>query len=212
MMRPISLTGADALLVLDVQNDFLPGGSTAVAHGDEVIEPANQLIALYQAHRLPVFASRDWHPFGHSSFVEQGGPWPAHCIAHTPGAAFPARLALPPDAVVISKGQVSEADASSAFRGTGLAHTLRMRGIGRLAVCGLATDNCVLNTVIDALALRFRVLLVLDAIRAVDACPGDGERAIALMIERGAVPARLGGAAGAGLLEDGTADGMHRAG
>jgi nicotinamidase/pyrazinamidase len=210
-MRPISLTGADALLILDVQNDFLPGGSSAVAHGDAVIGPANQLLALYQAQRLPIFAARDWHPFGHSSFVEQGGPWPAHCVANTPGADFPAQLALPPDAVLISKGQQHEADASSAFRGTGLAHQLRQRGIGRLAVCGLATEYCVLNSVSDALALGFRVLLVLDAIRAVDACPGDGERAIARMIERGAVPVRLAAATGAGLLADETADDLHRA-
>lgn len=192
-MRAITPTRADALLIVDVQNDFLPGGSLAVAHGDEVIEPINRLIGLYRQHALPVYASRDWHPFGHSSFAEQGGPWPPHCIAHTSGAAFPERLALPPETVILSKAKRREADAYSAFRETGLADHLRMRAIKRIAVCGLATDYCVLNTVNDALALGFEVLLVLEAIRAVDACPGDGERAIRTMTGRGAKPVHLAG-------------------
>jgi nicotinamidase/pyrazinamidase len=190
-MRPITPSRGDALLIVDVQNDFLPGGSLAVAHGDEVIDPINRLIELYRQHALAVYASRDWHPYGHCSFAEQGGPWPPHCIAHTRGAAFPDRLALPPETVVLSKARTREADAYSAFRSTGLAQHLRMRGIERLAVCGLATDYCVLNTVTDALSLGFKVFLVLDAIRAVDACPGDGARAIHSMVERGARPVRL---------------------
>jgi nicotinamidase/pyrazinamidase len=190
-MKPITLARGDALLVVDLQNDFLPGGSLAVAHGDEVIEPANRLVRLYREHELPVFASRDWHPFGHCSFAERGGPWPPHCIAHTHGAALADQLVLPPEAVIVSKAQSREADAYSAFRGTGLAQQLRARAVVRLAVCGLATDYCVLNTVTDALSLGFRVLLVTDAIRAVDACPGDGERAIRAMLDRGAVPVRL---------------------
>jgi nicotinamidase/pyrazinamidase len=201
-MRAIALTSADALLIVDVQNDFLPGGSLAVAQGDEVIAPANGLITLYREHGLQVYASRDWHPFGHCSFIEQGGPWPPHCIADTRGAAFADQLALPADAIIVSKAQTREADAYSAFRGTGLAHRLRTRAIGRLAVCGLATDYCVLNSVRDALALGFRVLPVLDAIQAIDACPGDGARAIAWMIARGAVPARLARAGATALFVD----------
>jgi nicotinamidase/pyrazinamidase len=189
-MRTITLTHNDALLIVDVQNDFLPGGSLAVPCGDAVIAPANLLIALYGEHGLPVYASRDWHPPGHVSFQPRGGPWQPHCIAHTPGAAFPDALMLPPDAVVISKATARDSDAYSAFRDTALAEQLRAHGAERIAVCGLATDYCVLNSVSDALALGFQVLLVTDAIRAVDVHPDDGERAIAQMVARGAVPVK----------------------
>jgi nicotinamidase/pyrazinamidase len=187
-MHPITLTRSDALIVVDLQNDFLPGGSLAVRTGDQVIAPANRLIALYRQHGLPVFASRCWHPPDHCSFAAQGGPWPPHCVAHTHGAAFPDELALTASTAVISKGTARDIDAYSAFQGTGLAEQLRAHGSERLAICGIATDYCVLNTVTDALALGFRVLLVQDAVRAVDVEPGDGERALALMAERGAVP------------------------
>lgn len=186
-MLPITLTRTDALLIVDVQNDFLPGGALAVADGDAVIAPVNRLIELYGEHGLPVYASRDWHPLEHCSFKPQGGPWPPHCVAHTHGAAFPDSLALPPDAVVISKASERGTDAYSAFRGTTLADQLHAHGATRLAVCGLATEYCVLNTVDDALALGFQAIVVLDAVRAIDASPGDGERAIALMAQHGAV-------------------------
>lgn len=189
-MRPIPLTRGDALLAVDIQNDFLPGGSLAVAHGDEVIAPANLLVKLYGEHGLLVCFSRDWHPPDHVSFAARGGPWPPHCIAHTHGAAFPDALLVPEDALVISKATTRDADAYSAFQGTQLAEQLRAHGVERLAVCGLATDYCVLESASDALAAGFRVLLVLDAIRAVEVEPGDGERAIALMAERGAVLTR----------------------
>jgi len=190
-MHPITLGRGDALLIVDVQNDFLPGGSLAVERGDEVIEPVNRLIGMFRDHGLPVYASRAWHPAGHVSFKEQGGPWPPHCIAHTSGAAFPDALALPPGAVVISRSGTREADACSAFEGTSLAGQLRLRGIKRLAVGGLATDYSVLDTVRDALELGFEVLLVQDAIRAMNVRPGDHERAFTAMLERGAVPVRL---------------------
>jgi nicotinamidase/pyrazinamidase len=186
-MHQISLTRNDALLLVDIQNDFLPGGSLAVPDGDAVLEPANRLIALYRDDGLPVYASRDWHPPEHSSFRAQGGPWPPHCVAHTHGAAFADALALPEDAVIVSKATTRGEDAYSAFRDTSLAERLRAHGVDRLAVCGLATDYCVLNSVNDALALGFRVLLVVDAIRAVDLHAGDGERAIARMVQAGAV-------------------------
>jgi nicotinamidase/pyrazinamidase len=187
-MRSIRLTHGDALLVVDVQNDFLPGGALAVPDGDAVLAPVNTLIQLYADHGLPVVASRCWHPPGHCSFAAHGGPWPPHCVAHTHGAAFPDALALPADAVVISKGTAGGADAYSAFRDTTLADQLAAHGVERVAVCGLATDYCVLNTVSDALALGFQTLLVLDAVRAVEVNPGDGERAIAQMTGLGAVP------------------------
>jgi nicotinamidase/pyrazinamidase len=185
-MRTISLTRGDALLIVDVQNDFLPGGSLGVSGGDAVLEPANLLIGLYGDHELPVYASRDWHPPDHCSFAAQGGPWPPHCVAHTHGAAFADALALPADVRVISKGTRSDTDGYSALRDTGLAEQLRAQGVTRLAVCGLATDYCVLNTVNDALAAGFQVMLVRDAVRAVEVSPGDGARAIAAMAGGGA--------------------------
>ena len=185
-MQPIALTPADALIIVDLQNDFLPGGSLGVPQGDEVVAIIQQLIDLYQTHGLPIFASRDWHPVGHCSFTAQGGPWPVHCIAGSHGAAFSAAIPLEQVATIISKATTIEKDAYSAFNGTGLAEQLRARGVERVAVCGLATDYCVLNTANDALANGFATLLVRDAIRAVDVQPGDGARAIATMQAHGA--------------------------
>lgn len=190
-MNPIALTPADALIIVDLQNDFLPGGALGVPQGDEVVAPIQQLIDLYQSHGLPIYASRDWHPVGHCSFTQQGGPWPVHCIAGSGGAAFAAAIPLEQCATVISKATTVAQDAYSAFNGTGLGEQMRARGIERVAVCGLATDYCVLNTARDALAQGFAALLVLDAIRAVDVQPGDGARAIAAMLAAGAQPVRV---------------------
>jgi nicotinamidase-related amidase len=176
----------DALLLVDVQNDFLPGGSLAVPHGDEIIPPLNRLIQSFSRRSVPIFATRDWHPAEHCSFREQGGPWPPHCIAGTPGAAFPANLALPHDTAIVSKARTMEEDAYSGFGGTELHYQLRTAGAQRLFIGGLATDYCVLNTVRDALAKGYEVQLVADAVRAVDVKPGDGERAIDEMRKLGA--------------------------
>jgi nicotinamidase/pyrazinamidase len=142
---------ADALLVIDVQRDFLPGGSLPVADADAIVPVLNRYIARAKRAGLPVFASRDWHPRNHCSFRARGGQWPPHCIAGTAGAAFPAELQLPGDATIISKATQPEADAYSAFQDTNLAALLRRHGVRRLLVGGLATDYCVLNTVCDAL-------------------------------------------------------------
>jgi nicotinamidase/pyrazinamidase len=197
-MKAISLTPADALIVVDMQNDFLPCGALGVPHGDEVLEPVRELIALYRRRGLPVYASRDWHPADHVSFKARGGPWPPHCVAGTPGAEFSTALELTDGVKVISKATTADADAYSAFNGTDLADELRDRHVERVAVCGLATDYCVLNTVLDALTLRFRAIVLPEATRAVDVNPGDGARAIAKMVEHGAVAASL---AGEGLIE-----------
>jgi nicotinamidase/pyrazinamidase len=191
-MSAIHLDGRDALLVIDMQVDFLPGGALGVAGGHEVAAPINHLIELFRAQGLPIFASRDWHPQDHCSFQAQGGPWPPHCVAGTPGAAFAAELALPDDAIVISKAATAAADAYSAFAGTDLAAQLRARGAERVTVVGLATDYCVLNTVTDALEEGLATLVVPEAMRAVDVQPGDGRRALDRMVARGAVPVRLG--------------------
>jgi len=186
----------DALLIVDVQNDFLPGGSLAVPEGNRVIPVLNHYIDRFRAAHRPVYATRDWHPEGHWSFADRGGPWPPHCIAGTPGAEFAPDLHLPRDATVVSKADTPEQDAYSGFQGTDLADRLRKDGIRRLFVGGLATDYCVLNTVKDALAEGFAVELLTDAIRAVDLKPGDGERAEVRMREAGAEPAALEAAAG----------------
>lgn len=185
----------DALIIVDVQNDFLPGGRLAVPAGDEVVAPLNACIGRFAAAGLTVVASRDWHPAGHCSFVARGGPWPPHCVAGTPGAAFAPGLALPGEAWIVSKAMTEVADAYSAFAGTELDARLRAAGVGRLVVGGLATDYCVLNTVLDALGLGYRVAVLEDAIRAVNVAPGDGEAALARMRSAGArvlVSARVG--------------------
>lgn len=179
----------DALLMVDVQRDFLPGGKLGVPDGDAVVPVLNRYIAAARAKGVPIYASRDWHPQNHCSFTPQGGPWPPHCVAGTPGAAFAAGLQLPSDAAIIDKATREDADAYSAFSGTTLAEQLRRRGVKRLLVGGLATDYCVLNTVRDALREGFGVILLEDAIRAVNVKPGDGERAQREMENGGAVAA-----------------------
>jgi nicotinamidase/pyrazinamidase len=188
----LSLSDRDALLIVDVQADFLPRGRLAVPGGDAVVPALNGYLALARRKGLRVFASRDWHPLNHCSFREQGGPWPEHCVAGTPGAEFAQGLELPPDAVIISKAVAAGSDAYSAFAGTDLERLLRELRVTRLLVGGLATDYCVLNTVRDARKAGFEVLLLRDAIRAVNVKPGDGEHAEREMREVGAVPVHAG--------------------
>lgn len=185
----------DVLLIVDVQNDFLPGGSLAVKGGDEVVPVLNGYIGAFVAHGLPVYATRDWHPKAHCSFREQGGPWPPHCVADTDGAAFAATLRLPPNTTVISKASSPDEDAYSSFQNTDLDQRLHAAGIRRLFVGGLATDYCVLNTVRDAIGLGFEVMLLTDAMRAVEVQPGDGKQAVAEMVGLGAQPITLNGLA-----------------
>jgi nicotinamidase/pyrazinamidase len=180
----------DALVVVDVQNDFLPGGALAVTGGNEVVPVLDAALAEFERLRLPLFASRDWHPADHCSFHARGGPWPLHCVAGTPGAAFAGELRLPPATIVISKATTEDRDAYSAFEGTDLDTRLRVARVGRVLVGGLATDYCVLNTVRDARRAGYEVVLLLDAIRAVNLRPGDGDRAIAEMRQTGARTAR----------------------
>lgn len=168
----------DALLVVDVQNDFLPGGALGIAGGDAIVGPLNRLLEAWRAHGLPVYLSRDWHPPGHCSFAAQGGPWPVHCVAGTHGAAFAAELAVEPGDIVISKATRCDKDAYSALDGTPLAASLRGRGITRLIIGGLATDYCVRATGLDARAAGLGVVVLGDAVCAVNVRPGDGEQAL----------------------------------
>ena len=187
----IKLQRGDALLVTDIQTDFLPGGRLAVAHGDEVVPVLNGYIAVFRQAGLTIIATRDWHPPDHCSFQAQGGPWPLHCVAGSRGAGFAATLELPCEAPIVSKATKRDQEAYSSFQGTELDALLRQAGIERVFVGGLTTDYCVLNTVRDALKLGYQAVVLLDAIRAVDVHAGDGERAIAEMLQGGAVAATL---------------------
>jgi nicotinamidase/pyrazinamidase len=163
------LAPGDALLVVDVQRDFCPGGALPVPDGEAVVPVLNRwLIAAEQAGR-PVFASRDWHPPDHCSFAEQGGPWPPHCVRETEGASFHPALRLPRTATVVDKGTARDRDAYSAFEGTGLRGRLRDAGVRRLLVGGLALDICVHATVLAALDHGFAVRLLRDGSRGLDA-------------------------------------------
>jgi nicotinamidase/pyrazinamidase len=185
-MERTRLRPGDALIVVDVQRDFLPGGALGVPAGDEIVPALNRAIASFERAGLPVYYSRDWHTPDHCSFRAQGGPWPPHCIAGSKGAAFATALRVPDDAAVISKATTRAQDAYSAFQGTTLARQLEAAGVGRVFVGGLATDYCVKATVIDARANGFEVEVLGDAVRAVEVQPGDGERALQEMLKSGA--------------------------
>ncbi len=176
----------DALLAVDLQRDFMPGGALGVAHGDRVVAAINDYLALFSARKLPVLATRDWHPADHCSFLARGGPWPVHCVAGSPGAAFDEALRLPPETVLISKATMRDREAYSSFAGTDLQDRLQAAGVRRIFIGGLATDYCVVQTVMDARRLGMAAVVLSDAIAAVDAQPGDGERAIEQMRAAGA--------------------------
>lgn len=175
-----------ALIIVDVQNDFCPGGALAVPEGDQVVPVLNDYIRLFQEKRAPIYATRDWHPADHISFKEQGGIWPPHCVQGTDGAAFHPALTLPDDAAIISKGSDSKEEAYSGFQGTGLGARLKRQGIRRLFIGGLATDYCVKSTVLDALGEGFETVLLRDAAKGVEVKTGDTERALSEMEEAGA--------------------------
>ena len=180
-----------ALVIVDVQNDFCPGGTLAVAGGDRVAAPLARLAARFAAAGLPVFASRDWHPPDTAHFQNADGPWPVHCVRDTPGAELHPDLVLPPEAVILSKGVDPQADGYSAFEardeaGRDLVELLRAAGVDHLLVGGLATDYCVRATVLAALARGLRVSLLTDAVAGVNVQPGDADRAIEEMVAAGA--------------------------
>ncbi|MFB3925790.1 MAG: isochorismatase family protein [Syntrophales bacterium] len=188
----ISVQKGDALIVVDMQNCFLPGGVLGVSSGDEVIGPLNRLIRIFQEKNLPVFFSRDWHPANHCSFHERGGPWPPHCVQNTEGAEFSPALAIPAGAIVFSKGTDPDMEEYSAWlardnAGRSLRDHVLGNKIERLFVGGLATDYCVLNTVKDALREGHRTYILTDAVRAVNVNPGDAERAFKEMTAAGGV-------------------------
>ena len=179
---PEALQEGDALLIVDPQVDFCPGGALAVPHGDGIFEAVNRVARMAPV----VVASRDWHPPDHISFRAQGGIWPVHCVRETPGAEFHPGLDQSRLDTVFSKATARSEEAYSAFAGTDLEEYLRSRGVKRLFVGGLATDYCVRQSVLDARKAGFEVVVLEDAVGAVDVNPGDGERALAEMRAAGA--------------------------
>lgn len=180
--EPLVLGPMDALIVVDMQNDFAPGGSLAVGEGDRVVDVLNAVCARFATH---VF-TQDWHPADHVSFADPprfvDGSWPKHCVAGSHGAALIDGLSVPDAAIRVHKGTTRTKEAYSGFDGTDLAEQLRARGITRLVVGGLATDYCVLNTVLDGVREGFETYVLLDGTRAV----ADGRGAVQQMLDAGA--------------------------
>lgn len=179
-----------ALIIVDVQNDFCQGGALPVPNGDEVVPILNRYIEIFKRVGASIYATRDWHPVNHISFRTQGGIWPPHCVQNTTGAEFHPNLKLPLETRVISKADPDK-EAYSGFEGTELGEELQKRGIEKVFIGGLATDYCVKNTVLDALKLGFKAVLLEDAIRGVDVNIGDSEKAIEEMLKKGAEKAAL---------------------
>jgi len=180
-----------ALLIVDVQNDFCPGGALAVPKGDKIVAVLNKYMMIFSRKKWPIFASRDWHPKQSKHFKKSGGPWPEHCIQNTRGARLHPDLRLPKGTIVLSKGMDPDKDSYSAFqavdaKGTKFFELLKISGIKELFVGGLATDYCVKSSVLDALKLGFKVKLLIDAIKGVNIKPEDSEQAIEEMVRGGA--------------------------
>lgn len=182
---PVEIGKHTALVVVDMQKDFCPGGALPVAEGDKVVPALNKYIEKFQKAGAPIIFTRDWHPPDHSSFKAQGGPWPAHCVQNSDGANFHPDLVIPPRAEIVSKADKKD-EAYSFFQGTDLAEKLKERGIRTLLVGGLATDYCVRETVLDGLKYGFQVYHLDDASRGVNVKPDDSELALREMVAKGA--------------------------
>jgi nicotinamidase/pyrazinamidase len=180
-----------ALLIVDVQNDFCPGGSLGVPEGDKIVPGLNKYIKNFSKKKLPVFASRDWHPIKTKHFKDFGGLWPAHCIYNSKGAQFHPKLKLSKEAILLYKGMDPEKDSYSVFQaedasGMSFPNLLKVLGVKEIYIGGLATDYCVKSSVIDALKNGFKVKLLMDAIKGVNLKPQDSECAIKEMVKKGA--------------------------
>ncbi len=184
----IRITERDALIVVDMQKDFMPGGALPVPDADRIVSTVNAYIDHFVKLDRPIYFTRDWHPSTHLSFKQNGGIWPEHCRQDTEGAEFADGLLLPSDnRFIISKGVSEDFDAYSGFQGTPLESLLLERGISRVFVSGVATDYCVKHTLLGAEHLGFRTVLLEDAVKGVDLQPGDSEKAIDAMMQKGAV-------------------------
>lgn len=185
-----------ALLIVDVQNDFCPGGALGVTDGDRVVGPINRAIDRFRAAGLPILATRDWHPPVTTHFKEYGGIWPVHCVQETRGARFHPDLQLSPEVVILSKGTDPQRDSYSAFdgatgEGTLLETFMEEGGIGHLYIGGLATDYCVKATALEAILIGKKVTVLTDAVAGVDLEPGDSERALEAIRQGGGAFCRV---------------------
>jgi nicotinamidase/pyrazinamidase len=185
MKKTFIVSNKDALLITDIQKDFLAKGALPVPGGNEVIPILNAYAKIFENAKAAILASRDWHPANHISFKAQGGPWPPHCVQNTKGAEFHPDLKLPGCTVIISKATHAAKEAYSAFDGTDLAETLKTRGVTRFFVGGLATDYCVVNTVLDARKLGYTTVVLMDAVRGINVKPGDVDHAVEAMVNAG---------------------------
>ena len=184
----VKINDFDALIVVDMQNDFMPDGVLPVKDADKIIPRINEYVKLFEKKSNPVFYTRDWHPENHISFKGYGGIWPPHCVQETQGAMFHKDLYFPLDnKFIISKGTSKDFDAYSGFQGTILDELLKERGIKRVFICGVATDYCVKNTALGALNLGYQTFILQDAIKGVDVNKGDSEKALELLLSKGAV-------------------------
>jgi nicotinamidase/pyrazinamidase len=187
--KTYNITSSDALLITDIQNDFLLGGALPVPGGEEIVPILNGYAVIFKDAKAQVFASKDWHPPNHCSFKPQGGPWPPHCVQDTKGAEFSPNLKLPKDTVVAFKAMDPVRESYSVFDGTTFAKELKERSIKRLFVGGLATDYCVLNTVLDARKHGYETVILMDATRGINTTPGDVDRAVESMLKCGSLQA-----------------------
>lgn len=178
------LQSGDALVIVDVQKDFCPGGALPIERGDEVVPILNHWIAAALIKGLAIYASRDWHPADHISFRQHGGPWPPHCLQDSDGARFHPALELPHSVIKITKGVRFDQDQNSVFDATGLSSELERKAIKRLWIGGLAEDVCVLASVLDARRGGFEVVVIQGGTRPVS--EEGGERARGEMREAGA--------------------------
>ncbi len=186
-MAKVKVRPFDSLIIVDMQNDFMPGGALPVPKGDEIVNVINEYISIFSKSNAFIVATRDWHPPNHVSFNTVGGPWPPHCIQGTWGAEFHPSLALPANALIVSKATRPDKEAYSGFEDTDLNMALRRRGVKRLFICGVATDYCVKATALDGIRLGFQVFLLIDAVKGVNIPPGSEERAVDEMLDEGAV-------------------------
>lgn len=196
-MARLKVLPADALIVVDMQNDFMPGGALPVPNALTIIPSVNRYVELFEEKKATIVFTRDWHPEDHISFRSRGGPWPPHCIQNTQGAELHPALRIPRTAVVVSKAFREDEEAYSGFKGVELEskrdlHTiLRGREVRRVFVAGVATEYCVRATALDAVDLGYQVFLLIDSVKGIDRPPGSEKRAIDEMLERGVVAITL---------------------
>lgn len=184
--KSMQLKKGDALIVTDIQNDFLPGGALTVPNSEPIIALINLAIETFSTAELPIFITRDWHPENHISFTERGGPWKRHCVQNTRGSEFYPKLKLPNQFELISKGTHPDLEAYSAFSGTQLGERLKTLGVERIWIAGMATDYCILHTGEDALSSGYSLRVFEDAVRGIDIHSGDSKKALDRLTALGA--------------------------